>query len=218
MKHAIPLYLFLLCCLFVSCINNGVVISSLDNAEAVMFERPDSALKILRTIDIGDIPYGALQARFALLYTQALDKNYLPIPNDSLIHIAVDYYSQKKEYGKLGWAYLYQGNMFTQIDSVDLAVIAYKKAQELLDKYPNDELLSLVTSEMGSLYQGQRHYPQALELFRASLAACRRSSNLKNENYMLGRMGELLSQLVLFNQTNNNHLTFYNHENYYTTT
>ena len=191
MKYTVFLFLLSLCCLFISCTDNIDLILSLNNAEAVMQERPDSALKILQTIETANIPYGELLARFALLFTQALDKNYLPIPNDSLIHIAVDYYSKEKDFRKLGWAYLYLGNAYTQIDSVNLAFTTYKKAQELLEKNPNDELWSLVSNEMGALFKEQRHYPQALELFRASLYASRRSGNLKNESYALGRIGDL---------------------------
>jgi len=73
----------------------------------MMSAQPDSALIILQTIDRQQIPQGAQQARFALLYTQALDKNYLPLSGDSLINTAVDYFSHKKDYKRLGWAYLY---------------------------------------------------------------------------------------------------------------
>jgi len=189
MKYSILLSLFLL--FYLSSCTNRHYNAILDAAETVMQALPDSALYLLQSLDEQHILNGALQARYALLYTQALDKNYLLIHGDSLINIAVDYYSKKKDYKRLGWAYLYQGNAYAQMDSIKLAIITYNNAQGLLEKYPNDELLSLVTSEMGALYKKQRHFTEALRLYRASLAACRKSGNLKNENYVLGYIGDV---------------------------
>jgi len=153
--------------------------------------RPDSALQLLQSLDVQIIPHGALQARYALLYTQALDKNYLPLSGDTLIDIAINYYSQKKEYHKLSWAYFYKGNAFAQVDSLESALTLYKRVQEYLQFYADDELLTLVTNEMGVLFQEQRHFKEALELFKASLVASRKSGNLKHENYVLGRIGNV---------------------------
>ncbi|MCL2739365.1 MAG: hypothetical protein FWE30_07975, partial [Bacteroidales bacterium] len=114
MRHAISTILLLLCCSTVSCINDKTILATLDTAEALMQEQPDSALYVLQSLDGHYIPYGILRARYALLYTQARDKNYLPISGDSLINIAVRYYSQKKDKQKLGWAYLYLGTAYTQ--------------------------------------------------------------------------------------------------------
>ena len=193
MKHAISISasIFLLSSLLVSCTGNRYTSRSLDTAEAIMSERPDSALYILQSLHGQSIPTGALQARFALLYTQALDKNYLPIPGDSLINIAIEYYSRKKDNQRLGWAYLYLGTAYTQMDSVAQAINKYKKAQELAEKYADYALLSVVTSEMGALYREQRHYKEALELFKISWTACKDSGNQKNEGYILSRIGHV---------------------------
>jgi len=156
-----------------------------------MQAQPDSALYLLQSLDDQQIPRGALQARYALLYTQALDKNYLPIPGDSLIKIAVNYYNRVKDDQRLGWAYLYLGNAYVQMGSIELAINTYKKAQEIANRFIDYALLSVVTSEMGALYQEQRHYAQALELYKISLTACRSSGNQRNEGYVLGRIGNV---------------------------
>jgi len=174
----------------VSCINDKTISATLDRAEALMQGRPDSALYVLRSLHGQQIPRGALQARYALLYTQARDKNYLPISGDSLINIAVRYYSQKKDKQKLGWAYLYLGTAYTQMDSVVRALNTYKMAQALADKYADHALLSVAAGEMGGLYQAQRHYEEALDLYKISLAACRNSGNQRNEGYVLARIGD----------------------------
>jgi len=191
MRNRLYINLFLLFWLLPSCVGNRDTLSILDAAEAVMQNRPDSALSLLQSLNGQQIPRGALQAHYALLYTQALDKNYLPLSSDSLINIAVEYYRQKKDKRRLGWALFYQGSVYSQMDSIKLAITMYDEVQELLKKYPDDELLSLVAGEKGALYQKQRHFTEALDLYRASLSACRKSGNEKNENYALGRLGDV---------------------------
>lgn len=68
----------------------------LDHAEAIMEEQPDSALTLLQQID-GTVLRGEPQARHALLLSQAYDKNYIDLTNDSLISIATDYYNSAGE-------------------------------------------------------------------------------------------------------------------------
>ena len=64
--------------------------ATLDRAETLMEEYPDSALALLDTLQS---PVSAEEnARYALLYSQALDKNYIDVANDSLILIAVNHY------------------------------------------------------------------------------------------------------------------------------
>ena len=59
---------------------------------------PDSALQLLKTIDSKHLVTKEGKARYALLYSQALDKNYIDVTEDSLINIAVEYYKDKKKY------------------------------------------------------------------------------------------------------------------------
>lgn len=69
----------------------NVVRQSLDAAEVLMEERPDSALRLLSRVD-GRMLTGEPQARYALLLSQAYERNYIDVADDSLICIAVRYY------------------------------------------------------------------------------------------------------------------------------
>lgn len=75
----------------------------LDRAETCMAERPDSSLYLLRTLDKRHISGSLRKARYALLYSQALDKNYIDVDNDSLIRVAVDYYKGHAPPTKRRW-------------------------------------------------------------------------------------------------------------------
>ena len=57
-----------------------------------MEEYPDSALHILESIESQQLTVQADRAYYALLLTQARDKNYIVQTDDSLIRTAVQYY------------------------------------------------------------------------------------------------------------------------------
>ncbi len=76
-----------------SCGHNSSVRPILDRAEMSMESHPDSAFVALDSLDRSLLNTKELQARHALLYSQALEKVGIEVYNDSIIHIALDYYS-----------------------------------------------------------------------------------------------------------------------------
>ena len=63
--------------LAVSCADDAAVMSELDAAESVMEDSPETALAILDTMQRSRLVSREAIARHALLYSQALDKNYI---------------------------------------------------------------------------------------------------------------------------------------------
>lgn len=63
-------------------------------ADSLMWERPDSALSILESIDTASLTAPSDRARYALLLTQARHKNNIFETDDSLIASAVSYYDE----------------------------------------------------------------------------------------------------------------------------
>ena len=70
----------LLAILFFTGCYNREQISRLDEAEALLQNKPDSALTILQQLKSEGSQ--AEQARYALLYSEALDKNHIKATND----------------------------------------------------------------------------------------------------------------------------------------
>ena len=66
---------------------------ALARADSIMVAAPDSALAILDALDPATLNSDGKMARYALLRSQATHKAYLPLDNDSLIGLAVDYYT-----------------------------------------------------------------------------------------------------------------------------
>ena len=76
-----------------SCFHTSSVGKVLDQAEMYLTSAPDSAFVALDSLDRSLLNTKELQARHALLYSQALEKVGIEVYNDSIIHIALDYYS-----------------------------------------------------------------------------------------------------------------------------
>lgn len=74
--------------LAVSCADDAAVMSELDAAESVMEDSPETALALLDTMQRSRLVSRKAAARHALLYSQALDKNYIDMTTDSIIRPA----------------------------------------------------------------------------------------------------------------------------------
>ena len=79
----------------VGCQGNKVVDAKLTQAKQYMHSRPDSALQIIATIKPEDISRRSTRAKYALLYSQALDKNEI-----DLVQFIVAITEQRKH---IGW-------------------------------------------------------------------------------------------------------------------
>lgn len=76
-----------------SCFHTGGAVSVLDRAEMYLDTAPDSAFVTLDSLDRSLLNTRELQARHALLYSMALEKVGIEVYNDSIINIALSYYS-----------------------------------------------------------------------------------------------------------------------------
>ena len=128
----------LLLCLLVSCSDRETE-RVIDAAASLFEERPDSAYSLLKTIDADALPNGSeLQARYALLFTQAQYKNYEDAANDSLISLAADYYEMNGSTEEKFYAYLYQGIVRYELGEYEKASYTLLKAKSLSESVEND--------------------------------------------------------------------------------
>lgn len=108
MKRILKTAVLLIACLTALCgCRQNSVDRDLDVAEAIMEERPDSAMALLSDI-VGPELRGERRARHALLVSQAYHKNYNDITDDGLISIAVDYYARTDDDHHKMLAYYYR--------------------------------------------------------------------------------------------------------------
>ena len=102
--------------------------ATMNSAESLMESAPDSALKILRTIDKSDLNSKASRARYALLLSMALDKNYIDTTNFNVLQPAIDYYLKKGSPNDKLRTYYYQGCIYDNKGEQDSALNSFVKA------------------------------------------------------------------------------------------
>lgn len=89
------LFILILSLCLGSCMHDSDAAKLLDEAETHLEMHPDSAFVALDSLDRRQLNTPELRARHALLYSIALEKCGICMINDSIINIAVDYYSNK---------------------------------------------------------------------------------------------------------------------------
>lgn len=115
MRHSLFTYLLLLSTLSIflsNCQTNSSISESMKLADSIMLHSPDSSMAIMYSIDTSTLKDRHEKARYALLMTMALDKNYLIPQDSSLISYAVNYYTQNYQNPELIKALYYKGRVF----------------------------------------------------------------------------------------------------------
>lgn len=73
----------------------GYSASVLDEAQGLMMSDPGGALERLNAIDVAGFEDSASVARWALLYSEALDANRLKAPTDTIVDFAIGFYESR---------------------------------------------------------------------------------------------------------------------------
>lgn len=120
--------LFIVSIIVFSCCERATP-SSLHSAEALIGSHPDSALTLLRSIDRNSLRTPEEEAKYALLMSAALDKNYIDIQSDSLILKAVNYYSKHGDHADKMLSWYYHGICLKNAGQLIPAMIAFEKAE-----------------------------------------------------------------------------------------
>lgn len=138
----------------------------LNRIDAVIETEPAQALHLLDSLDRSQLYDAAQRAKFALLYTQAQDKNYIDETNDSLIRVAVDYYEQHRNLRDKFRSLYYLGRVRFNQGEYSRAMISYMEAEQLKKSIESDAALGLLYSQMGAIYRIYYDYPKALTAFK----------------------------------------------------
>lgn len=126
LHNILVLMLLSLACSTISCSGTKEQ-ETLNRAEALMESNPDSALIILSTIDKGQLSDKSQKAKYALLMSMALDKNYIDTTSFDVLQPAIDYYLKKGTSDDMLRTYYYQGRIFQNQGDRDNALNSFAK-------------------------------------------------------------------------------------------
>lgn len=163
-----------------SCASNSNIIENLDRAAEIMNEKPDSAKLVLDGIKRSELKNRALKARFALLYSQAMDKCYIDTDNDSLISVALKYYSKHGTDHEKALAYYYESVVHCNAKNIEAQIKAMLVAQKYIEKTDDEYIRGLIYHRLANSYFLQMQYKEALPLYEKSLDIFGRLNNKTN--------------------------------------
>lgn len=170
------IFLFMSASLFlISCTDKPHIKAVLDKAEEVMeTEDPAVVYTMLDSINTEELNTRRLRARYALLYSQALDKNYIDLATDSIIRPAVRYYRHHgSAEDKLKTLY-YLGRIKENAGDNEGAMRCYIEAERYVPRNEN-HLMS------GRLYSAKKAiYYQLYQFHDAEDNAVKAASFFKN--------------------------------------
>ena len=123
-----------------SCIHHNDAGRLLDNAEAHLDVHPDSAFVALDSLDRRQLNTPELRARHALLYSIALEKCGISIMNDSIINIAVNYYSNKGDKEAADKALQWREKILESAGNIELTDTLQRQNSRIIQERYADKL------------------------------------------------------------------------------
>lgn len=125
--------------------------SVLDKVDSIIESNPDSAYVTLLELDRSSMSKKEA-ARFAVLYSMALDKKYIDVASDSVIRDAVNYYLHHGDADYRMRAFYYQGLVSQNAGDIDAAMDSYVRAEHYGRKSENQRMRGRVYMGLQNLH------------------------------------------------------------------
>ena len=167
MKRLLYLFLFIeFISFFMSCKRStDDLLQIMNEAEKLMFTQPDSAFYLLETINQDEInDNNESAARYALLKSIALDKNYIDTTEFDVLQPAIDYYLINGTPDEQLLTYYYQGRIFQNKGQDEEAMKSFIKALELSETATDTLILAHTLVAQGTLFFKQYQIEEFIDV------------------------------------------------------
>lgn len=169
--HARDFVILLLSVIILSaCERHSPVGDQMDIAEKLMNSKPDSALSILENIPSSSVKDPRISARYAMLKSMALDKNYIDTTNFDVLQPAIDYYFKNGTPNEKLRTYYYQGRIYQNQGNDDVAMQSFMNGCDLRQSVTDSLILAHTLVAQGTLYLKQY---KTKEFTRNNIAAAK---------------------------------------------
>ncbi len=196
----IPLMLFFLFLSIGGCDRGSESVGrSLDSAENLMESRPDSALGIIDLIDESDLKGESQKARYALLKSMALDKNYFDTTAFDVLQPAIDYYLKKGTPDEKLRTYYYQGRIYQNKNERDKALFSFIKGLDNIDNCNDSLTIARTYVAQAVLYYGLNDLNRYMYNYEKAADIYRKKANKNHELDCL--LNILISSIALKQQS-----------------
>lgn len=166
----------------VSCNSHSVHWETIIGVETYIEENPDSALTILENIDMQALQGKEEEAKYALLYSMALDKNYIDKTDFKVLQPAIDYYIDNGNATDKLRTYYYQGRIYHNQGMEARAMECYVNAIEN-GEFSDDILTKARTYVAQSIIYNSLYEWDNYIVSNKNAARCYKKANYE-ENYI----------------------------------
>lgn len=142
--------------------------ASLLQIEQLMYERPDSAWKILQHMPSISKVRKEEQALHALLFTQAQYKNHIPVKSDSLLRIAEAYYRTSSDSLHKAWTLFYLAQYYRDSDEKEKALSYFQQANIASRNIENNQFKFLLNLHWAGLLTNEDAHEKGIEKYQTA--------------------------------------------------
>ena len=135
----------------------------LEDVDSYIEARPDSALAVLEGIDKPELTSKELEAKYALLLSQALDKNYIDLQSDSIIAPAVNYYKYHGTDDERFRTLYYAGRVYQNAGDIEAAMEKFVEAERYISSQIDKSVVARLYKAKMVAYRDVFDHQSALE-------------------------------------------------------
>ena len=191
MKHFVLLSSLLLVLLGLCACGHGSYPSVLLRADSLASVAPDSARVLLaRWADSAGHAPERVRMYHRLLTIKAADKAYVRHTSDTVIKDVVAYYEDGADPWLLPEAYYYAGRVYSDLGDAPQALDYFERAAEALPPKGREMLAGKIYSQMGTLFEHQQMYEEALEMFRRAYEYDVKAGDVRGQVFDLRDIGD----------------------------
>lgn len=158
--------------------------------------KPDSAMAILDSFDQNELHGDTDRARYALLKSMALDKNWVDKTSFEVLQPAIDYYPKKGSPDEKLKTYYYQGRIFQNQGDVEKAFGAFARGLDIADECKDSLLIIRTLVAQGCIYHDLYDFENYTENFQIASII---SNQISNKAYEFQCMLNILNGSTLTN-------------------
>lgn len=191
----IPIIILIL--LFVGCTENQEVWDKLESADNLIESQPNSSLIILESLSKDKLKTKEEKARYALLMSMALDKNYIDTTTFDILQPAIDYYLKKGTPDEKLRTYYYQGVIYQNRGERDKSINSFLKGIVLAPEIKDTIVLARTLAAQALLYKEFHDYKSYMENYSRAALLYR---NLGKDKQMFHCLINTLNGYILLNE------------------
>ncbi len=126
---------------------------ALSEAESCIEDDPRHSLEILKQIDTSSLSSRKIRAKYSLLYSMALDKNYIDVTTDSIISPAAKFYKHHGTPQERMLTNYYLGRIRMNASNYEEALLYLTSAERYVKRVDNDIAIARLYKAQSKIFQ-----------------------------------------------------------------